>query len=625
MTTDAPYYFRLHPYVFLVNGAARSALYDLHRRRIFPIPSSAAYVLDRCAEGTVSTMLEGIENPDDRAMAQEYLDQLEAMDFGRLRDDVSTLVPFKHAIAEHEWTRIAFLSIDLRREDAGRSAAPNWPGLLRVARETYWCGQLTVFVSGEPDGELYETAVVEAATELQFHHIEIVFPEASVSAQWETLAKRLALRIALNVKADPRNATYRRLQEAELNVRFSETGSPTPISARMLVCDHYSFRRLRNTSVHWGSLHVNSRGEVFPWALEEKHLIGTVTDGASLQRLMASAELRRIWSFNKDSIDQCRQCEFRYACPHSYTFRRNPAVVGSAPANCGYDPFAGEWLTGGTEGLFERAPESERIEEKSEYFDIVSHASNPMPAGYAQVLDEIVERALQVLEIPRPPGRVTYFYYPSRSDLQNEVLLRDGFHVSGLTEYDMDGDLKKVTIRTAFPGHAHEVLHALLLGVRPDPRFFVSEACATILGTCWGTQEDVRNPVFALQGDIRVSTADDKDLDTENCLVYDDKGLLIGALRHQQSVHATARHLIRSPGVKPCLHSWFDAVDESGLPRYFYELGGSFFLWLIETRCTRVFLDFYRSKQTLRHLEGYYGKDISTLTREWLDFLTETR
>ena len=58
--------------------------------------------------------------------------------------------------------------------------------------------------------------------------------------------------------------------------------------------------------------------------------------------------------------------------------------------------------------------------------------------------------------------------------------------------------------------------------------------------------------------------------------------------------------------------------------RHFYELGGSFFLWLIETRGTELFLEFYRSKQTLRHLEGYYGADIATLAGEWIAFLTPT-
>ena len=95
-------------------------------------------------------------------------------------------------------------------------------------------------------------------------------------------------------------------------------------------------------------------------------------------------------------------------------------------------------------------------------------------------------------------------------------------------------------------------------------------------------------------------------------------------MRRQQSVHATARHLRRALGVTPYIHSWFHAADETGLPRYFYELGGSFFLWLIETSGKEKFLDFYRSKQTLRHLEGYYGSDIAALTREWVRFLDET-
>ena len=113
MIAPAPH-FRLRPYVFLVKGASRSALYDLHRRRIFPIPAAAGWVLDRCHEDSVDEVISRITDPDDQATAREYLDQLQEMEFGRYHDDVGTLVPFIDALPEHVWRHLLSLSVDLR-------------------------------------------------------------------------------------------------------------------------------------------------------------------------------------------------------------------------------------------------------------------------------------------------------------------------------------------------------------------------------------------------------------------------------------------------------------------------------------------------------------------------------
>lgn len=621
MTSVARSYFRLRPYVFLVKGAKRSALYDLHRRRIFPIPASAAYVLDRCAAGTVEEMLQSIDDADDRAIAAQYLEQLGDMDFGRCHDDVSTLIPFNDKVPERFFTRVSTLSIDLREENDDPAGRPDWAGIVTAARRDHGCRQLTVFVTGDERRESTEMPLLECAAALRYHHIEVVFPDAAVTAAWESLCARAALRVALQVRPDPSNATYRRLQEANLNVRFCGAVVPTPISTGTLICNHGSFRRFRNASVHCHSLHIDSTGDVFPWALERHHLIGKVSDAASFHLLMRSSELRRAWTFNKDQIDVCKQCEFRYACPHSYSFRTDAERVGSGPSNCGYDPLTGTWRDGGNQGLFDQTPAGQLVEMTSKYFVTVSHTRNELPESYVHLLDDIVEHAATFLGIAPPSSRIHYYFYPTPQELHSEISRRDGLHVGGLTEYSSDSG--RTVIRTSYPGHAHEVLHAVLFTVNPEPRFFVSEACATIFGSCWGTDEDIIGApaAFSLEGDIRVTTADGTDVDFERCLLYDDKGLFIGPLRRERSVHAVARHLLFVRNAKPYLHSWFHAIDESALPRYFYQLGGSFFLWLIETRGKELFVEFYRSRQTLRHLEGYYGADLATLTGQWIAFL----
>src|SRR5204862_8344164 len=138
------------------------------------------------------------------------------------------------------------------------------------------------------------------------------------------------------------------------------------------------------------------------------------------------------------------------------------------------------------------------------------------------------------LGVEPPAAPITYFFYPTPEELQTEIAQRDGIHVSGLTEFNSHSG--ETIIRTGYPGHAHEVVHALLYTVNPDPSFFVSEACATIFGACWGTEEDIMNGAALItDSDVRVVNAAGEEVDVEACLVYDDKGLWVGPLRLQRS------------------------------------------------------------------------------------------
>jgi hypothetical protein len=242
-----------------------------------------------------------------------------------------------------------------------------------------------------------------------------------------------------------------------------------------------------------------------------------------------------------------------------------------------------------------------------------------LPDDYLALLDGMVQCAVDRFGLPAPDKPLLYLYYPAVEELQKDVLHRYGGHVTGLTERG-DGNHAAV-IRTAYPGHVHEVMHALLLGLNSVPNFFVAEASATLLGTCWGSQADLEEtPVF--QEEIRAVDRNGQRISLDDCLICDNKGLLCGSLRRHNSVHDVARFLVQRKSFRPNLASWFDATNESCLPGSFYQIGGSFFLWLIEVYGAALFRDFYCSRQTASHLQEYFRTGITELENRWLDFLT---
>jgi radical SAM protein with 4Fe4S-binding SPASM domain len=600
MENGIPRYFRLRPHVFIVRGASRGALYDLQRNRIFPIPPSAVWVLERCLEAPVTDMLAQIGSASDHDVALKYLEQLESMDFGRYHDHESALLPFDDSPAEHEWRRLLRISIDLRGQPLSAVDRVDWIDVIRAARSAR-CRQLTVFVTADAEREREETALLEGAAALHFDHIEVVFPADQVSRGWEALATRAGLRIALHGRADPSNRTFLRLQSLRVPVRFSYPDSPPPIDANSLICDHASFRRFRHCSIHCNSLHITGEGQVFPWALERHHRIGHVSNGTSLLDLLAGDDLRRVWKFTKDFVSQCRDCEFRYACPHSYTFRADTAAVGSPPLHCLYDPYTARWQ-GQSRPAASSHDLSPRRSDVTEYFDVFSDARNPMPARYIPVLDSIIDRAVDQLGLPKPVRRVQYFFDPSARLLPEPVAAHDRMHTHGITTYRFIEAADQAVIRSIYPAHAHTVMHALLHQVNPRPRFFVSEACATMLNVKWAIEED------QIGDGTPFSLDETTDLD-------------------QRSVHDIARYVVVQLNAPADLHSWFDSIDEPrSLPAYFHYVGGSFFLWLIQAYGTKRFCQFYSTKQWTRHLEQIYDETIDSLVRQWhnADFMAGT-
>lgn len=52
---------------------------------------------------------------------------------------------------------------------------------------------------------------------------------------------------------------------------------------------------------------------------------------------------KKYWNINKDKINICQHCEFRYICMDCRAYLEDPEDILSKPLKCGYNPFTGEW------------------------------------------------------------------------------------------------------------------------------------------------------------------------------------------------------------------------------------------------------------------------------------------
>lgn len=66
-------------------------------------------------------------------------------------------------------------------------------------------------------------------------------------------------------------------------------------------------------------------------------------DSVSIAEVAHSGEFQKMWNINKDQIDICRVCEFRYICTDCRAYVSESDKLLSKPLKCGYNPFEGKW------------------------------------------------------------------------------------------------------------------------------------------------------------------------------------------------------------------------------------------------------------------------------------------
>jgi len=79
-----------------------------------------------------------------------------------------------------------------------------------------------------------------------------------------------------------------------------------------------------------------------------KNCLGTSIIYGNLQsdrvaEIVKKNEFRHCWTINKNSIDVCKSCEFRYVCQDCRAYLEKPEDVYSKPLKCGYNPSTCEW------------------------------------------------------------------------------------------------------------------------------------------------------------------------------------------------------------------------------------------------------------------------------------------
>ncbi|WP_346881339.1 grasp-with-spasm system SPASM domain peptide maturase [uncultured Algibacter sp.] len=61
-----------------------------------------------------------------------------------------------------------------------------------------------------------------------------------------------------------------------------------------------------------------------------------------LSDVLPNENFKKLWHVNKDSVEKCKDCEFRYICSDCRIFTEKDELH-SKPLNCNYDPYNAKW------------------------------------------------------------------------------------------------------------------------------------------------------------------------------------------------------------------------------------------------------------------------------------------
>ncbi|MBD3282421.1 MAG: radical SAM protein [Candidatus Portnoybacteria bacterium] len=92
------------------------------------------------------------------------------------------------------------------------------------------------------------------------------------------------------------------------------------------------------------NLCIKSDGGVIPCVMEREVVLGNVFN-SSIQEILSSKRNEEIRNLNKDSVETCKDCEYRYCCfdCRPKARKESDGNIYAKPSNCFYDPYLGVW------------------------------------------------------------------------------------------------------------------------------------------------------------------------------------------------------------------------------------------------------------------------------------------
>ena len=391
-------YFSLAEDVYLVNGKARSCLYDLKNCELYSISNKTAEVVKQLVilPNFYTTLSDNEQTIVEKVLESDLL--IKTKNLQKLIDIKSLKKTLPLSFAWIEVTKKCNLRCSFCYEDSSSNCHEKITvkDFLHIRNELIEAGIKQIqFIGGEPLLLKENLKEMISLCKENFSHIEIFTNGTLIDEKWCKFFKKFNILIALSVHSyiaanhdkitgvigshckvinainllekhgikyriatirtkgcalgkKPTNCPYKIRTD---NVRLTGRANISQYTYKMFkekAITKDTFRSsisrnaiIRNVSGHkcfTKNLYIASNLDVFPCVMERRFTHGNL-DQNKLKNILD----QNIRLLSKDHINNCKDCEYRYAC---YDCRpdANGADKLSKPWYCTYDPQHGKWL-----------------------------------------------------------------------------------------------------------------------------------------------------------------------------------------------------------------------------------------------------------------------------------------
>jgi len=349
MTFNSEDVFVLSASCKTTKGANRSILVDYSRRDIHVISNQYFDLIQTLDRKKVNSILQLIDD-ESKGYFQEFLSYLLDNEFGFITQNID-LFP---AISNNINDELIILKDCIIEIDTETFDESNFINTIKQIDQLK-CDDLMIKFLSDINKE-FVTTILTIINKFDIFCVELHCASSNniIEKEWQDLIERFAplskIFIYASEKTEKTDYTIYRENHAALligNIYYIET----PLNSNNCGIISQDSLSLNDPNLHnllkksngclYKKLTIDKLGNIKNCLYIEESFGNTKNN--SLASVVNNKEFQKKWFINKDEINTCKDCEFRYNCTDCRAFLTNPNDEKSKPLKCGYNPYTNVW------------------------------------------------------------------------------------------------------------------------------------------------------------------------------------------------------------------------------------------------------------------------------------------
>ncbi|GEJ46956.1 grasp-with-spasm system SPASM domain peptide maturase [Chryseobacterium sp. ON_d1] len=336
-------YFNLFSNILITKGVSRILISDL-QKNISELFSLELYeLIEELKIGSIENTLQNYDNQSQKILS-EYIEILLENEYGFVSENDWDYEFPQLSLKYQDYNVISDLFVEFENIDVLYKIKCSVENLHIRHLVLYSQRNISLCEFLEIDG-LFNNTPLENIEIYSPYHINIQMDHLE---ELSAKACRISNLFFYNCKINPYNREINKLcfvvnfvEEdlkisscGKVDIKYFNTNLPKVLEA------------INHNSCLFKKIGIDKEGNIKNCPLME-NIFGNINT-STLEEALKQTEFRKYWNVTKDSVDICKDCEFRYVCTDCRAFTERTHINEenldiSKPLKCGYDPYKGTW------------------------------------------------------------------------------------------------------------------------------------------------------------------------------------------------------------------------------------------------------------------------------------------